>query len=88
MLQQEHIIYAFDSKNNIITIIIFNLSLTSLSVPDTDKRQYFVHLSFNSTLQEIIFILNDVQNLLKYFNDTPIVAFFRIPLTALSSYIS
>ena len=40
-----------------------------LSAPTADKTQYFVHLSFNSFLQ-----------LIKYFNETAIVSFFRIPL--------
>ena len=48
------------------------------------KHSTFFHLSFNSTLQLINVISSDLQKLLKYFIDTAIVAFFRIPLAALS----
>ena len=44
------------------------------------KTQYFVHLSFNSTLQLTNVILSDQWRLRKYFNDTAIDAFFKIPL--------
>ena len=52
-----------------------------LSLPPDDKTQYFVHLSFNSTLQLINGISSDLQKLLKYFNMTAIAAFLKIPLT-------
>ena len=42
--------------------------------------KYFVHLSFNYTLQLINDISSDLQILLKYFNDTVTVTFLRIPL--------
>ena len=66
----------------ILKIILLTLafSLILLLLPAADKRQYFVHLSFNSTLQLINGILSDLQKLLKYFNGTAIVAFFRISL--------
>ena len=62
------------SKNNVIRIAFV------LSLPAADKTQYFVHLSFNYTLQWINGISNDFQKLLKYFNGTAIATFFRIPL--------
>ena len=34
----------------------------ALSAPAADKREYFLHLSFNSTLQLINGISNDFQN--------------------------
>ena len=49
-----------------------------ISAPAADKTQHFVHLSFNSILQLINDISSDLQKLLKCFNDTAIVAFFRI----------
>ena len=51
-----------------------------LSLPAEEKTQHFVHLSFNSTFQWINDISSDLQKLLKYFEDTAIVAFFRILL--------
>ena len=51
-----------------------------LSLPAADKTQYFVNLSFDSTLQSINDNSSDLQKLLKYFNATAIVALFRIPL--------
>ena len=64
--------YVFDSKNNIIKISI------SIVTPAVAKKQCFVHLSFNSTLQLINHISSDLQKLLKYFFGTAIMAFFRI----------
>ena len=46
-------------------------------LPAADKTHYFVHLSFNSTLQLINGISSDLQKLLKYFNGTTIVAFLK-----------
>ena len=51
-----------------------------LSAPATDKTQYFVQWSFNSTLQLINDISSDLQKLLKYFNDKAILAFSGITL--------
>ena len=59
-------------------LLALALSLT-LSLPFTDKTQYFLHLSFNSVLQLFNYILGDLQKLLRYFNGTAIV-FFRMPL--------
>ena len=50
-----------------------------LSALAADETQYFVYLGFNSSLLSINSILSDLQKLLKYFNDTTIVSFFRIP---------
>ena len=76
-LEQEHIFCVSDSKYNSIRINIIRLSLTPV-----DKKHYFVHLSFSSTLELIHDILSDLQKLLKCFNGTGIVAYFRIPLAA------
>ena len=56
-----------------------------LLVPAADKTQYFVHLSFNFTLESINGILSDLQKLLKYFNSTKIVAVFEIPFALSAS---
>ena len=67
-------------------IVKILLELTSLlSTPAADKTQYFFHVSFNSTLKLINGISCDFQKLLKYFNGTAIVAFFRIPFAPLAS---
>ena len=50
----------------------FPMKLISLSIPSAEKTQYFVHLSFNSTLQLINDISSELQKLLKYFNGTAI----------------
>ena len=55
-------------------------SLFPLATLSTDETQCYFHLSFNSTLQLINDISNGPQKLLRYFNDTAIVAFFRISL--------
>ena len=60
----------------------------ALSVPASEKTQYFVHLSFNSTLLLINSISSDLQKLLKYFITTAIVSFFRFPFGPLTSVIS
>ena len=69
----------------IVEIILLALasSLILFSLPATDKTQYFARLSFNSTLQIIHGISYDLQELLKYFNGTTIVALHKIPLAAL-----
>ena len=66
-------------------MILSSLLPLTLSSPGADKAQCYVHLNFNSTLQLINGIPSDLQKLLKYFNGTVIVAFFRIPLAALSA---
>ena len=66
-----------------LALLLLLLSL-SLSSAVADKAQYFVHLSFNSTLQLINHSSSDLQKLLKYFNVTAIVTFFRIPLAAVA----
>ena len=54
------------------------IELTSLlSLPFVDKTQYFVHLSFNSTLQLINEISSDLQKLPRYFDGTAIVVFLK-----------
>ena len=63
---------------SLIVKIILLESAFALSAPAADKTQYFVNL--NSTLQLINGISSDHQKLLKYFNGTAIVAFFRISL--------
>ena len=65
----------------IVKIISITLasSLILFSLPATDKTQYFLHLTFNSTQQLINCISSDLQKLLKYFNGTAIAAFLKIP---------
>ena len=52
-------------KNKFVFLIkklkIWGLAFV-LSAPAADKREYFLHLSFNSTLQLINDISNDFQN--------------------------
>ena len=60
-----------------VKIILLGLAL-SLSAPTAVRTQYFVHLSFNSTLQWINGISSNLQKILKYFNSTAMAAFFRI----------
>ena len=62
-------------------IILLGLEFT-LSTPTAEKIQSFGHLSLNSTLQLINGISSDLPKLIKYFNDTAIIAFFRIPLNS------
>ena len=57
----------------------------SLSLSSAGKTQYFDYLIFNSTFQLINDISSDLQTLLRYFNGTAMVAFFRIPLAALGT---
>ena len=63
----------------IVKIISLELGLL-LSTPAAEKAQYCGHLSFNPILQLINAISSGLQKLLKYFNGTAIVAFFRVPL--------
>ena len=64
----------------IVKIILLGLSLV-LSLPASAKTQCFVYLCFNSTLQLINGILSNLKKLRRYFNDTAIVTFFRVPLS-------
>ena len=50
-----------------------------LSLPAAAKTLWFVHLSFNLTLELINGISSDLQKLLTYFTGLAIAAFFRIP---------
>ena len=61
----------------IVKIISLEIAF-GLSAPAADKPQYFVQISFNSTLQWINGISSDLQRLLKYFNGTAIVTFLKI----------
>ena len=63
----------------IVKIILLALAslLILLSLPAAGKTQYFVHLSFNSTLQLINGIFCKLQKLLKHFNGSAIAAFFK-----------
>ena len=72
-LLQEHNFVSFIVK---IKLLLSLLPLT-LSVPPTDKTQCFDHLSFSFTLQLINGTSRDLQNLLKCFNGTSVVAFFK-----------
>ena len=65
----------------IVKIILLEFAFV-LSLPATDKTQYFVHLSFNSILELVNGILSDLSKLLRYFNGTAIVAYFRNPLAS------
>ena len=69
----------------IVKIILLETAF-ALSAPAADKTQYFVNL--NSTLQLINGISSDHQKLLKYFNGTAIVAFFRISFAQSASVFS
>ena len=65
-----------------ILLLSLSLLLISFSLPATDKIQYFLHLSFNPTMQFINGISSDLQELMKYFTGRAIVSFFRISLAA------
>ena len=52
---------------------------SSLSAPAADEKQWFIHLSFNLTLQLINNISGYLQKLLRYFNGRATVVFFKIP---------
>ena len=68
----------------IVKIILLGLAFV-LSAPAADKTQYFVNLSFNSTLQLLNGNSSDLLKLLKYFNGTAIVAFLRIPFAVFTA---
>ena len=62
--------------------ILLELALAlSAAAASTDKKQYFVPLSFNSTLQLINAITcYPKKNVLRFFNGAVSVAFFSFPL--------
>ena len=61
------------------------LGLASLlPAPNADKTQWFVHLSFNLTLQLINGISSDLQRSLRYFDGTEITV-FKISFALLTS---
>ena len=64
----------------IVKIILLSL-LLSLPWPVAEKTQYFVHLTFYSTLQLIYDIQSDFWQFIKHFHGTANVAFFKIPFT-------
>ena len=68
----------------IVKITLLALTLLALAA---HKSKHFVHLSFNSNLQFINGISSDLQKLLKYLNDTSIVAFFDIPFVPSASIL-
>ena len=70
----------FDSKNNIITIIIIMITIKIIIISCRQKTQYFAHLSFNLTFQLNNDISSDLQKLLKYFIGIAVVAFLTIQL--------
>ena len=61
-----------------VKIILLGLALV-LSLSAALKIQYLLLLNFNSTLQLINDISSDLHKLLRHFNGTAIVTFFRIP---------
>ena len=67
--------YIFGSL--VVKILSSSLALTLLT--SAAKTHCLVHLSSNSTLQLINDISSDLQKILRYFNGTAIVSFFRIP---------
>ena len=75
----------------IVKIILLPL-LLSLTLPlalvalAADKTQYFLHLSFDSTLQLINGISSDLQKLLKYLKGKAIAEIFKF-LFALSAAV-
>ena len=74
-------IYNFVSL--IVRIILLELA-SLLSAPIADKTQYFVHLSFSSTLPLISSISRVLQKLIKYFNGTTIDTFLKTPFAPLA----
>ena len=71
----------------IVKVTLLELAFV-LSTPAADKTQYFVHLSFNSTLQLINGVSRDLQKLLKYFNGTAIIAFPKTPFAPSATVFS
>ena len=65
----------------IVNIILLSLALTLSTLP-VAKTQFFIHLSFNSTLRLINRISSDIQILHRYFNGTAIVEISRVPFAA------
>ena len=68
----------FDSKNNIITIIIIMITIKIIIIRCRQKTQDLVHLSFNLTFQLNNGLSSDLQKLLKYFIGIAVVAFLKI----------
>ena len=65
---------------SLIVKIILLGSAFVLSLKVSYKTEYFAHFNFDAILQLINGISSDLLKLLRYFNDTAIAAFFRIPL--------
>ena len=63
----------------IVKVTLLGLALVLLLLPFVANLQYSAYLSFNSTLQLINGTSSDLQKLLRYFNSTATVPFFRIP---------
>ena len=70
----------------IVKIILLALlsPLTSFSVRAPHKTQFFVHFSFNYTLQLINGILSDIQKYLNILMTQQLLHFFKIPLAVLA----
>ena len=68
----------------VVWIILLELTLP-LPWQFADKTQWLVHLSLNSTLQLINGLSSDLQKLLRYFQGTVTVVFFKIPFAASAS---
>ena len=57
-------------------------------IPSVAKTQCFTHLSFNSLFQSISDTSSDLQKILRYLNDTEIVAFSEISFAAAAFLIN
>ena len=57
-------------------------------IPSVTKTQCFTHLSFNSLFQSISDTSSDLQKILRYLNDTEIVAFSEISFAAAAFLIN
>ena len=75
---------------NFVSLIvkIILLEWVSSSLPHIAKRQPFIHLSFNSTLQLVNGISSDNQYSVRYFNGTIIGLFSRIPFAVVGQPIN
>ena len=71
----------------IVKMILLETTLSFSTLAEA-KTQSFVHQSFNSTLQLIAGISNDLQKLLRCFNDTAIVAVPKIELFPSATLLS
>ena len=65
---------------SLIVKIILLGSAFLLSLPAAYKTEYFAHFNFDAILQLINGISSDLLKLLRNFNDTAILAFFKISL--------